>query len=240
MRTADVYRLDWRKICFHGPTLANIFRFGLPSGIQNSVISFANVVVQKNINAFGANAMAGCGAHSKVEGFAFLPVTCFAMGLSTFVGQNLGAKQYDRVKKGSRFGILCCLLLSELIGALMFIFAPQLIRLFNSDPEVVAYGVMQCRVVSLFYGLMALSHSMAGIMRGAGKATVPMVVMLSCWCLFRVAYITYMVEWFRDIRVVFSAYPVTWSLSSIIFLIYYFKADWLHTFDKLEQKKKSC
>ena len=83
----------------------NVIRFGLPSGVQNSIIAFANLVVQSNINSFGDAAMAGCGSYSKVEGFAFLPITCFAMALSTFVGQNLGARQYDRVKKGVRFGI---------------------------------------------------------------------------------------------------------------------------------------
>ncbi len=236
LRTTDVYRVELRKICFHGQTFRDILRFGLPSGIQSSVISFANVMVQTNINAFGSDAMAGCGSHAKIEGFAFLPVTCFAMGLATFVGQNLGAKQYERVKQGTRFGMICCVLLSCFIGLLLYIFAPTLIALFNDDPEVVKYGVMQCRTVSLFYFLMALSHCVAGIMRGAGKATVPMVVMLSCWCLFRVTYITVMVRLIPDIRVVFSAYPVTWTLSSIAFLIYYFKADWIHTFDRLERK----
>ena len=235
--TADVYRVHLRRIRFHGRTFRDIIRFGLPSGIQSSVISFANVMVQANINAFGSDAMAGCGSHAKIEGFAFLPVTCFAMGLATFVGQNLGAKQYDRVKQGTRFGLICCVALSGLIGLLLYIFAPTLIALFNSDPNVVKYGVMQCRTVSLFYFLMALSHCVAGIMRGAGKATVPMVVMLSCWCVFRVIYITVMVDLIPDIRVVFSAYPVTWTLSTIAFLLYYFRADWIHTFDRLEQRK---
>ena len=239
MRTADVYRVELRRVQLHWDIFKDIIRFGLPSGVQNSVISFANVMVQTNINAFGSDAMAGCGAHAKIEGFAFLPVTCFAMALSTFVGQNLGAKQYDRVKKGNRFGLICCMLMSWIVSGIIFGFAPQLISLFNGDPQVVAYGVMQSRTVSLFYFLMALSHCMAGIMRGAGKATVPMVVMLSCWCLFRVTYITLMVDWFRDIRVVFSAYPVTWTLSTIIFFLYYFKADWIHTFDKLEKRKQA-
>ncbi len=236
LRTTDVYRVQLRRIRFHGRTFRDIIRFGLPSGVQSSVISFANVMVQANINAFGSDAMAGCGSHSKIEGFAFLPVTCFAMGLATFVGQNLGAKQYDRVRKGTRFGMICCVLLSCFIGLLLFIFAPTLIALFNSDPEVVKYGVMQSRTVSLFYFLMALSHCVAGIMRGAGKATVPMVVMLSCWCVFRVIYITVMVDLIPDIRVVFSAYPVTWTLSTIAFLLYYCKADWIHTFDRLEKR----
>lgn len=235
--TTDVYRVELRKVRLHPDTFRDVLRFGLPSGVQGSVISLANVMVQANINAFGSNAMAGCGAHSKIEGFVFLPVACFTMGLSTFVGQNLGAKQHDRVRQGSRFGMICCLLMAEVIGVLMYVFAPQLISLFNQDPDVIAFGVMQSRTVTLFYFLLAMSHCLTGIMRGAGKATVPMLVMLASWCLFRVAYITVMVNWIPDIRVVFSAYPVTWTISTAILLIYYLKADWIHTFDRLEQQK---
>ena len=235
-RADPLYRVDLKQIRFHGPTLKQIVQFGLPSGVQGSVISLANVIVQSNINAFGSDAMAGCGSYSRIEGFAFLPVTCFSMGLATFVGQNLGARQFDRVKKGSRFGILCCIVLSMGIGVLIYTLSPYLIVLFNDDPSVVAYGVKQAHTVSLFYFLMALSHCMAGILRGAGKATVPMAVMLACWCVIRVTYITIMVKLIPEITVVFSAYPLTWSLSSIVFLIYYFKADWIHNFERMEQK----
>mgnify|MGYP000329228840 FL=1 len=116
MKYQTPYQLHIKHIRFHVPTLKNIIRLGLPSGVQNSIIAFANLVVQSNINSFGDAAMAGCGSYSKVEGFAFLPITCFAMALSTFVGQNLGAKQYDRVKKGVRFGIICSVILAELMG----------------------------------------------------------------------------------------------------------------------------
>lgn len=236
MRSQEVYRLELKKIRFHPASFRQLLRFGLPSGVQGSVISIGNVMVQKNINYFGATAMAGCGCFSKVEGFAFLPVTCFAMGLSTFVGQNLGARQYDRVKKGARFGVTCSMIMAEIIGILTFAFAPALISLFNSDPDVIAYGTMHARTVSLFFCLLALSHCMAGIFRGSGRATVPMVVMLGFWCVVRVAYVSIMVPLFEHIQVVFTAYPLTWSLSSIAFLIYYFKADWIHTFDRLENK----
>ena len=239
MRTRDAYRLEWKKVRFHGATLKDIIRFGLPSGIQNSVIGFANVVVQSNINAFGPDAMAGCGSYSKVEGFAFLPVTCFSMALSTFVGQNLGAKQYDRVSKGSRFGILCSVTLAELVGLAIFLFAPHIIALFNADPNVVEFGRQQARVEGLFYCFLALSHCMAGIFRGAGKATVPMAVMLGIWCIVRVSYITVTVGIWENILLVFSAYPLTWFLSSVIFVIYFFKADWLHNFDRLDARGRS-
>jgi len=239
VRTEEVYRVDVRKIRFHGPTMRAILRFGLPSGIQNSVIGFANVVVQSNVNAFGDSAMAGCGSYSKIEGFAFLPVTCFSMALATFVGQNLGARQHDRVRKGARFGVFCAMVIAEGIGVVIYLAAPVLIGMFNGDPEVVSFGVRDARVVAPFFCLLAMNHCMAGVFRGAGKAAVPMTVMLICWCVIRVSYITVMVPLFGVIEVVFSAYPVTWTLSAIIFIIYYFKADWIHHFDRLDAGNKT-
>ena len=222
-----------------GSVLKNVIRFGLPSGVQNSIIAFANLVVQSNINTFGAAAMAGCGSYSKVEGFAFLPITCFAMALSTFVGQNLGARQYDRVKKGVRFGILCSVVLAELMGVAIFFLGPHLIALFNSTPDVVDFGTRQAKLEAFAYFLLAFSHCIAGIMRGAGKAMVPMFTMLVSWCLVRIAYITIVIRYIPKIEVVFSAYPLTWFISSVIFLVYFLKADWLHNFDRLEAKQQA-
>lgn len=235
LREREEYRLVIREVRFHMESLKNIVRFGLPSGVQNSVIALANLVVQSNINSFGEYAMAGCGAYFKLEGFAFLPVTCFAQGLSTFVGQNLGARRFDRVKKGVRFGILCSVSLTELIGICFWIFAPMLIGLFTDSPEVIAYGVWQAKVEALFYCMLALAHCVAGIMRGAGKASVPMFIMLGFWCVLRVTYITAALHFYPHIEVVFSAYPLTWSTSCIAFLLYFFKADWMHNFERMEK-----
>lgn len=237
LRSKAEYRLRIKEIGFHKESLKNIVRFGLPSGVQNSVIAMANLVVQTNINSFGQSAMAGCGSYAKVEGFAFLPITCFAQALSTFVGQNLGAKKYDRVKKGVRFGILCSISMAELIGIVFWLAAPVLIGLFSNSQDVIAYGVRQARVEALFYCMLALAHCIAGIMRGAGKATVPMFTMLGFWCLLRVTYITVMLRFYPYIEVVFSAYPLTWGTSCIVFLLYFFKADWMHNFDRIEKKQ---
>lgn len=240
VRVREPYRLEVRAIRFDFSCLKSIIRFGLPSGIQNSVIGIANLVVQANINSFGSAAMAGCGAHSKIEGFAFLPVTCFSMALSTFVGQNLGAHKHDRVKKGVGFGIACSCITAELIGIVCYRFAPQLIALFNDTPEVVAFGSQHTRTISLFYCLLAFSHCMAGIMRGAGKATVPMVTMLACWCVLRVTYITVAVRFVNELTTVSWAYPITWACSSVIFLIYFLTADWIHNFDRMEAREKTA
>ena len=232
LRVKAPYRIQIREIRFHKQSFLEIIRYGIPSGVQNSVIALANVFVQSNINAFGKAAMAGCGSYSKLEGFAFLPVTCFTQALSTFVGQNLGAGQHDRVKKGVAVGVICSCGMAEIIGLASYVFAPQLIGFFSETQESISYGAAHMRTISPFFFLLAFSHCIAGVMRGAGKATVPMFTMLACWCLFRVTYITIAVRHIPQLTTISWAYPITWTLSSIVFLIYFFKADWIHTFDR--------
>ncbi len=217
--TKEAYRVNWRRVRFEGPTFRRIITLGIPSGVQSSVVSLANVIVQANINAFESAAMAGCGAYSRIEGFAFLPVTCFALALSTFVSQNLGARKFDRVRAGMKFGLLCSPLLAELIGVVIFIASPLLVAAFNSEPEVVAFGTAYARTVSLFYCLLAFSHCCAGILRGMGRPIVPMAIMLTVWCALRITYITLTVRIIPDIRVVYWAYPLTWSISSVLFAL---------------------
>ena len=232
LKKGTVVSVDVRKIRIHRDMLKLIVRYGLPSGVQNSVISIANVTVQSQINTFKKYARAAYGCHMKIEGFAFLPITSFSMALTTFIGQNLGAKQYDRAKKGARDGVLTAMVLAEIIGVIYYIAAPYAIGLFDSSAKVIAFGVRQARTVALFYGLLAVSHTIAAVCRGAGKAFVPMFVMLAVWCVFRIIYIIVVMHLFRDIGYVYAAYPVTWVISTVIYLIYYFKSDWVHGFDK--------
>ncbi len=231
-KSPEDYQVSLRLIRFDLPMLRQIIANGLPAGFQNSIIALANVVVQSNINKFGKMAVAGCGAYSKIEGFGFLPMTCFSLALTTFISQNLGAKQYERAKKGARFGILCSITMAEVVGIFIYFTIPILISAFNRTPQVIAYGTTQARTVTLFYFLLSFSHCIAGILRGAGKASVPMITMLCFWCIVRVSYITLIVRFIPVINVIFWAYPLTWSLSSIVFLIYFLKADWVHGFEK--------
>ena len=235
MKKGQIYSVSLRKIRFHKDMMIEIVRYGLPSGIQNSVIGFANVIVQTQINSFGKFATAGYGVHAKIEGFAFLPITSFNMATTTFISQNLGAREFDRAKKGARFGILAATIAAEVIGVLNYVFAPALVRFFDSTPEVLDLGVRQARTVALFYCLLAFSHAIAAICRGAGKAFVPMTIMLSVWCVFRIIYIEAVVHIFHDISYIYWAYPITWGISSIIYMIYYKRSDWVHGFEH-EQK----
>lgn len=231
MRTKDVYQVKIKEIRFHSAFLRQIMNVGLPSGMQNSIISIANIVVQANINAFGEVAVAGCGVYSKIEGFAFLPITCFAMSLMTFIGQNLGARQYERARTGAKFGILCSVISAELVGVAVYFAIPYFTAAFNRELGVIEIATTQAHIEALFYCLLAFSHCIAGIMRGAGKSAVPMVVMLISWCVIRITYITAAVHFIPKIQVVFWAYPLTWFISSVIFLIYYKNADWIHSFE---------
>ena len=232
LRTKEVYRVSVKKIRFHKDMLGQILRYGLPSGVQNSVIAIANVVVQSNINTFGDDAMAGCGAYSKIEGFVFLPITAFTAAITTFIGQNLGAKEYDRAKRAARFGIFCAMFLAELLGVILYFISPNCFRLFNDDPAVVAIGVSQMRTECLFFFGLAFAHGVSAVMRGAGRARMPMFTMLACWCILRVTYITLAVKAFPVIETIFWAYPITWGTSCVVFLIYYLKTDWVHSFDR--------
>ena len=215
LRSSGPERVVLKCIRFDFSMLRQIAGQGIPSGIQNSIISIANVVVQSNINTFGSNAMAGCGAYAKVEGFVFLPITAFTAAITTFIGQNLGAKEHERAKRGARFGIICATSIAELFGVILYFICPYVIRIFNNDPAVVAIGV-------------------SAVMRGAGRARMPMFTMLACWCILRVTYITFAVRAFPVIETIFRAYPLTWGASCVVFLIYYLKADWVHTFDRRE------
>lgn len=231
LRTRASYRIRLSQIRFDFKMLRQIVQIGLPSGVQNSIISFANVIVQSHINAFGAMAMAGYGAYSKIEGFAFLPINSFTMAMTTFVGQNLGAGQKDRTRRGARFGILTTVLLAELIGVVVFLLAPQLVAAFDSNPEVIRFGVEKARTAALFYCLLAYSHSVASVLRGAGKAVVPMLIMMTFWCVVRVTFLSISIPMTHSIQMVYLVYPLTWSLSSIAFFFYYKKANWMDLTD---------
>lgn len=231
VKSEGYYKLHLDEIRFDFDRLKEILHQGIPSGVQNSIISIANVVVQSNINAFGDDAMAGCGSYSKVEGFIFLPIMAFSMAITTFIGQNLGAGEHERALKGSRIGILGATVSAEVLGIILWFTCPWIIPLFNNDLAVVAIGVNQMRTESIFFFALAFAHAVSAVMRGAGRAKMPMYTMLLCWCIIRVAYITVAVRFYPVIETVYWAYPITWLLSCVIFLAYYLKADWIHTFD---------
>lgn len=216
-----IIKISLRKIRFDMPSLRGIVRFGFPTALQGSIIDISNILIQSYVNSFGKDAMAGVGAYSKLEGFAFLPVISFSMAMSTFISQNLGAGKKDRIKKGMRFGLLCTVLSIEAIGVIVFFLSPLLIKAFNSDPEVIYYGVARAKVASLFYCLLGFSNVTAAVMRGLGKPMAPMITMLVCWCAVRVAVFMTVGQIYHEFLLTCWIYPATWALSSLVYVILY-------------------
>lgn len=217
LKSDSLVKLYIKDIRFNPFMVHKILKIGLPSAMQNSIIGFANVIVQSFVNYFGPMAIAGIGAYSKIEGFAFLPITSFAMALTTFVGQNLGAKKMDRVKKGTIFCMSCSVIIAEIIGLIMFIFSDTLIEFFDSTPKVIYYGSQRSKICSIFFFLLAFSHVSAAYFRGMGKSMTPMFVMLICWCIIRVMILIISSYIRPSIYTTHFVYPITWFLSSLFF-----------------------
>ncbi len=230
------YTVYPKEIRFDRPSLRMILKNGVPSGIQMSFNSLANVVVQSYINIFGSSVVAGVSAMHSIEGFAFLPVNSISMTMATFVSQNIGARNYDRVKKGARIGVITGPVISELIGIILFIWMPFFIGVFDSDPDVIAAGTAYGNIKAPMFLLCAFTHCIAGVLRGAGRADIPMYAILGFWGIVRVGYIVIATSVLPKPEVVFAAYPITWTLSTAMLLIVFFKADWVHGFSGKRKK----
>ena len=153
------------------------------------------------------------------------------MAIPTFISQNLGARKYDRAVKGARLSCITGVVLAETIGLIFYLFSETAIGWFIKNPDDIAYGRMQVGVCAFFYCLLAFSHCAAGVMRGAGKSIVPMVTMLSFWCVVRIIYITIAIHFVPQFTTISSCYPLTWALSSIVFAIWLATSDWPHAYD---------
>ena len=227
MRVEDDYRVTPRKIRPDAKMSARIIRVGLPTGIQNMVISFSNVLVQSSVNGYGAVAMAGFAAYMKIDGFNILPVMSFSMAATTFVGQNFGAGKLDRVKRSLWVTLAMSVGYTLFTGALLLVFRYPILHLFTQDDTVVEFGVAAMKYFCPFYFLLAILHSLAGAVRGTGKSVPPMVVLLLSLCLFRVAWIQFILPFFHSIEGVFVLYPVSWGLGAVLMVLYTWRANWM-------------
>ena len=230
MKSNDSYKVDLKKIKCHSKMAIRIIKIGLPTGIQNMVISFSNILVQASINSFGALAMAGFGAYMKIDGFNILPVMSFSMAVTTFVGQNYGAGKIDRVKKGMWTTIGMGMIYTVVTGALILLFSNEIMRLFTEDKDVITYGRMAIMFFCPFYFILSILQSLAGTVRGTGKSVPPMVVLLVSMCLFRIVWVQFILPMFNSIDGIFILYPVSWALGTVLMILYAWKGKWLEVY----------
>ena len=227
MKTEDDYKVVLKEIGFDKEILLKIIKIGLPTGFQQSIVSLSNVIVQSYINAYGASVIAGYSVTIKIDGFVNLPLQAFNMAITTFVGQNIGAKQYDRVKKGAYITTALATLTIACFVVIMYFFGRDFIALFNQEKDVIDAGRLMQLTFLPFYIVLPINQVINGVLRGAGRSAVPMYVMIFSFVFLRQIYLFLITKVTSDIVYVFLGWPTTWVVCSLIFIIYFFKVQWL-------------
>lgn len=227
MKTNENYQLVLSEIGFKKDILLKIIKIGLPTGFQQSIVSLSNVIVQSYINVYGSSVIAGYSVTIKIDGFVNLPLQAFNMAVTTFVGQNIGAKQYERVKKGAYMTTFLAMLTIGIFVILMYLFGRNFIALFNQEKAVIDAGRLMQLVFLPFYIFLPINQVINGVLRGAGRSSVPMYVMVFSFVVLRQIYLFIVTRFTSNIGYVFFGWPVTWIVCSIIFIFYFFKVDWL-------------
>lgn len=226
MRTDGPYRVELKKLAIDRSILGRIVRIGLPSGIQSAIISFSNVFVHGYINAFGSTAMAGWTSYAKVEAFVSLPMQSIALTSTTFVGQNLGAKNIERTKKGVRTSLFMSLGVTLLLSFSAIVFSGPLLRLFSTDPDVIEAGRSIVYTICPFYFGSCFSQIYAGALRGAGRSTQPTLILLGFYVAFRQCYLFLVSRFVGTLSAVSFGFPLAWVLAGLTVAYYYFHCNW--------------
>lgn len=225
--TRESYRVELRQIRFHGDVFKSILRIGLPSGAQSVMYSVSNLLIQTAINSFGTDAIAAWAAIGKIDGFIWMVMGAFGISVTTFAGQNFGAGKYDRMRKGTRVGLLMALGSTVGLSLCILLFMGPLLRFFTADEAVVLLGEDFLRVLAPSYFTYVFIEIFSGAIRGAGEAMQPMLITCFGICGLRVLWFLLVVPAWHTMPVVAMNYPVTWVITALVFIVYYFRMNWL-------------
>ncbi len=227
IHTGEEYRVELKKIRFYRDKIGRIVSIGFPTALQQSITAFSNVIVQSYINSFGTAAIAGYSATVRVDGFLQLTLQSFNMTITTFVGQNVGARKPKRVKRGIMAAWLMC---SAIILLGCFAMNQQgalLIGIFTDDADVIANGSMMLRLFSYAYIVLPVVQILNGALRGVGRSKVPMYFMVGSFVVLRQIYLSVAVPLTHSLKVVMAGWPITWVICAIGMVVYFFKVDWM-------------
>jgi putative efflux protein, MATE family len=223
MKSTDVYKVHLKKIRIHMPMLGNIVRIGIPAGCQAVVISLSNVIIQSKINSFGSNAMAAASAMSKIDGFLYMLINAFGLAITTFVGQNIGAGKYDRVRQSVKTCMVMVIGSAAVLSCILTLNGRLLFTIFTNSEDVMVYAFKMMYLILPLYPLLSFAEVLSGATRGMGRSIVPMIISLAGMCIIRIIWIAVVPNLWQDISAVYLCYPVTWSLTGTAYVIYYLK-----------------
>ena len=234
-KSREMYRVQLRKIRFYDHLLSRILKIGLPTGVQSIVISLSNILVQSSINSFGATVMASYAAFNKIDGIILLPIMSISMAATTFCGQNFGACEVERVKKGMKTSVGMGTLYAIAAGAVMLIFGPYIIRIFTGEQAVIENGIYMMNLMYPFYWTLAIMNITIGAIRGTGRTMEGMVVSIFSHCVCRVIWIFAALRISHRLSLLILGYPITWIIGAVIMLVYIKRGRWLRV-EELEER----
>lgn len=221
LKTDDMYRLNWREVRIHPDMLLRIIQIGLPAGLQSVMYSASNIIIQSSVNALGTNVVAAWTAYGKIDVIYWTIINAFGISITTFVGQNFGAGKLDRVYKGIRVCLGISAGATIFLSLLLYQFGQYIYLLFTTDAEVIAKGVEILHFLVPTLITYVCIEILSGALRGIGDCWIPMIMTALGVCLLRVVWIVVAVPLYPDIKTICFSYPLTWTVTSILFLVYF-------------------
>lgn len=222
-----VYRLHFRRIRFHGDMLLRIVRIGLPAGLQSVMYSLSNMIIQASVNGFGTDVMAAWTAYGKIDGLYWMMISAFGVSITTFAGQNFGARRYDRMRRSVRVCLGMAAGVTVFMTALILAVGRPMLGMFTDDAHVVETGMSIIRLIVPTWITYLCIEILSGAMRGAGDSLMPTLMTLTGVCLMRVFWVTVVVPRMHQLPVLMLSYPITWVITSCMFIVYYLRGRWL-------------
>ena len=203
-------RIDW-------PTLGELVRIGLPAGLQSSMYSLANTIIQSGINSFGnPSLMDGNAAGSSIEGFVYIATSAYYQAVTTIIGQNYGARKYGRMVRSIGYCVILAVGINLVSGVIVMSFAPDIVAFYNPSPETVKYGVMRLKTLIFAYTLCSVMDIITGCLRGLGRSIVPAIVTLVGACLLRIVWVLFVFPLHRELWFLYLCFPISWVVVSIV------------------------
>ncbi|MDO4265002.1 MAG: MATE family efflux transporter [Eubacteriales bacterium] len=227
MRTTDIYRVTLSKIRFQAQMLRSILTIGLPAGLQSAMYSISNLVIQAAINSYGTDTVAAWTAYGKVDSFFWMTVNAFGIAVTTFAGQNFGAGKVDRIKKSVRICLMMAAGTCVFFSFVILTFGHIILRLFTQDPVVIEICMGMIRIVTPTYITYICIEILSGACRGCGDSFYPMIITCFGVCALRIIWIALSSALFPSVGAVCLSYPITWTVTSTLFILYYRRGKWL-------------
>lgn len=220
-KSVDIYRLRPNKIRFYKSLLIAIITIGLPAGLQSVMYGISNIIIQTSLNSLGTETVAAHTAFAKIDAIYWMISSAFSVSIITFIGQNYGARKFDRMKKSIKVCLLMDLIASLLLTTVMLLAGPYLLRLFTSDQEVIEIGMQIIHIIAPSYALFIFIEILSSSLRGMGNVVVPMLMTCGGVCVLRILWIFIFVRTHLSVTTILMSYPISWGFTAVLFIIYF-------------------